>query len=150
MVILDTVALRFSDNFAPEDGTIEEHQRIIDKYGFVWYGKFGLPLSEKVASMIMKNEKPQILLIQSGRAKRYWARVDMIQRNVPDISGIPEYYREDKGKVGTWFRIVEFLDADKSVMSKCIIKSSNARLSDASRHSMSPYFIIKYSETEEY
>ena len=38
---MKTVALRFSDNYAPEEGMIFLHQQLIDKYGYVWYGKFG-------------------------------------------------------------------------------------------------------------
>lgn len=39
--------------------------------------------------------------------------------------------------------------ADKSVMGKCKVVSSGAPLSEVSRHSMSPYFVIEYSFDEE-
>ena len=44
---MKTIALRFADNIAPKDGTIAEHEKIIERYGFVWYGKFGARVSEK-------------------------------------------------------------------------------------------------------
>lgn len=31
-----TVALRFADTFAPSEGTIQAHQNMIDKQGFVF------------------------------------------------------------------------------------------------------------------
>lgn len=35
------VAFRFFEKFAPEDGTIAEHQKIINRLGYVYYGKMG-------------------------------------------------------------------------------------------------------------
>lgn len=37
---MKTIALRFADNIAPKEGTIAEHEKIIDELGYVWYGKF--------------------------------------------------------------------------------------------------------------
>ena len=38
---MKTIALRYSDNYAPEEGMLYHHKQIIEKYGYVWYGKFG-------------------------------------------------------------------------------------------------------------
>lgn len=70
-----TAALRFADTFAPSEGTIQAHQNMIDKQGFVWYGKLGAAVSSKVANLIMENENPRILLIHSGKTGRYWAYI---------------------------------------------------------------------------
>ena len=43
-----TIALRFSDNFAPEIGTIAAHNTMIGLNGYVWYGKLGSRVSKKV------------------------------------------------------------------------------------------------------
>ena len=45
-----TIALRFAETFAPECGTIAAHQHMIDRHGFVWYGKLGNPVSLRVAT----------------------------------------------------------------------------------------------------
>ena len=91
---MKTVALRFSDKFAPEIGTIKTHEQLMKDKGFVWYGKLGLPLSQKVIDTIMNNENPKILLVHSGRTDRYWAYVTDIRKNYPDSEDIPEYYRD--------------------------------------------------------
>ena len=70
---MKTIALRFGEHFSPDCGTIAAHQAVIDKYGYVWYGKMGAPVSSKAQSAVMNNEPPRILLIRSGRAERYWA-----------------------------------------------------------------------------
>jgi hypothetical protein len=72
--------------------------------------------------------------------------VDDISYETPELSGIPEYYRDIAGTVKTWFRVTQIEKADKSVMAKCTVSSSGSPLSAVSRHSMSPYFIIDYDE----
>ena len=143
---MKTIALRFANNFAPIDGTIAEHQKVIDKLGFVWYGKLGTSISTTISDQILKNEEKKILLIHSGSAKRYWAHVDLIQREVPKLETIPEYYRNMAGQFKTWFRVIRFEEAPKDIMSKCTVASSGSTLSQASKHSMSPYFIIEVNE----
>ncbi len=143
---MKTIALRFADNIAPKDGTIAEHEKIIEQFGYVWYGKFGARVSEKARNDIMSADDKRVLLIHSGTSKRYWLRVDDISYETPELSGIPEYYRDIAGTVKTWFRVTQIEKADKSVMAKCTVSSSGSPLSAVSRHSMSPYFIIDYDE----
>ena len=143
---MKTIALRFGENIAPSCGTIEAHNTLIKQYGEVWYGKFGSPLSNKVIAEILENDDPKILLIQSGASNRYWAHVKGISKEFPGLEKIPSYYHHEKDRVKTWFRINKFERAEKDIISKCTVTSSGASLSNASRHSMSPYFIIDYNE----
>ena len=139
---MNTIALRFGEHFAPACGTIAAHQEVIDKIGYVWYGKLVAAVSNKVIAEIMDNEAPRILLIHSGKSNRYWAFIDRVQHEAPKKSEIPEYYRDIAGKFNTWFRVTDISDAENNVMSKCIVVSSGDTLSNVSKHSMSPYFVI--------
>lgn len=143
---MKTIALRFSENFAPEEGTITAHQQLIDLIGYVWYGKFGTPISAKVAEEIMLNEDPKILLINSGKQERYWAHITEVSRAMPPMNEIPEYYREFSEKFKYWFKVKAFEMAPRGIMSQCYVASSNRPLSEVSKYSMSPYFIINYEE----
>lgn len=143
---MKTIALRFADNFAPEEGTITAHNRIIEKYGYVWYGKLGASVSDKVIADIMENDNPRILLIHSGKADRHWACIEKIQHDTPKVEYIPEYYRDNAGVFKTWFKVIRFEEAAKNVLGQCYVASSKRPLSEVSKSSMSPYFII---ETEE-
>ena len=138
-----TIALRYSDNFAPKDGTIACHQRLIDENGFVWYGKIGTPLSDKVINNLMSNKNPKVLLIKSGGADRHWAYIESIVKNAP-IKGYPDYYKEKAAAMKCWLKIIKIEKADRKVMSECVVISSGQLLSGVSKHSMSPYFIIEY------
>lgn len=139
---MKTIALRFSDRFAPPNGTIKAHQDIIREKGHVWFGKLGLPVSDKAIDYICNNERPRILLIHSGRTERYWAYVNAIQKECPPLDLIPAYYRDDASKFHTWFQIVSFENAEKNILSQFVVLSSGQPLSAVSRSSMSPYFII--------
>lgn len=143
---MKTIALRFAENFAPECGTVLAHKELIDLYGYVWYGKLGTPISKKVADDIISSEVPKILLISSGKTDRYWAYVEKIQRETPQLDTIPEYYREIREKFKCWFRITKIIDAPKNVMSQCKVASSGRLLGEVSKKSMNPYFIIEVDE----
>lgn len=143
---MKTIALRFSENFSPDIGTIAAHQELLDDLGYVWYGKLGTPISSKVANELLSSIDPMILLINSGKQDRYWAHIVEVSRTVPPTNEIPEYYRDIREKFKCWFKVIAFEEAPKGIMGQCYVASSNSPLSEASKHSMSPYFIINYEE----
>lgn len=142
---MKTVALRFTDKFAPEDGTIENHNKIIKKNGYVWYGKFGNKLSSSTIEELLDQKELKILLVQSSSSNRYWGNVDKIQYDTPeDIENIPEYYRDDRNLIKCWFRVTKITKAPSDITSKCEVVSSKRLLSEASRHSMNSCFVVEY------
>lgn len=146
---METIALRFSENFAPSEGTILAHNKIIETNGYVWYGKLGNKISKDIKDKMLKQKSPKILLIQSGGLNRYWATISDIAFDTPaDIENIPSYYRDKADDFKTWFKVTTFEHAPKNVMSNCIVASSKKSLSEASKYSMSPYFKIIVEDTE--
>ena len=145
---MDTIALRFGEHFSPECGTIKAHQEMINKLGYVWYGKMGSPISEKAEKAIKTEKEPKILLIQSGKTGRFWAYVVEMQRKLPPLDEIPPYYRDKADKFSFWFKIVKFEEAPKNIMSFCRVKSSRTPLNLVSKHCLNPYFIIEVGEKE--
>lgn len=143
---MKTIALRFGEHFSPECGTIAAHQEVIDELGYVWYGKMGNPVAERIVNELKEQEDTVILLINSGKVERYWAHVTEIVKQTPEKEGIPAYYRDLTDKFKTWFKVTRFENAPKNIMSKCYVASSGNTLGEVSKHSMSPYFIIKYDE----
>lgn len=139
-----TVALRFADNFAPACGTITAHQEIIDSRGRVLYGKLGSPISSATSEKILAAEEPKVLLVHSGHADRWWAIIDGISREPDDRTLIPDYYRHKADDFHSWLHVVELQKAPNDIMTRCTVISSGRPLSLASRHSMSPYFLIDF------
>lgn len=141
---MKTLALRFADNYAPKEGTIKLHQNVIGSVGYVWYGKFGNSLSQKNIDLLMSQVNKKILLIKSGTPDRYWAYYDSIIKSLPnDIENIPDYYRNNTEKIKCWFRIIKIEKAENNIMSKFMISSSKMPLSETSKHSLNPCFIIE-------
>lgn len=146
---MNTIALRFGEHFSPECGTVAAHEALIQKNGYVWYGKLGNAVSQKVINELLNNEDPRFLLISSGKADRYWVHFDEVSKGQPSLDEYPEYYHNLGANMKTWFRVTCFEQADKNIMSKCFVASSGKPLTEASKHSMSPYFIIKYEGGDE-
>ena len=88
---MKTIALRFGEHFSPECGTIAAHQELLDELGYVWYGKMGNPVTKRIIDELKAQEDTRILLINSGKADRYWAYVSEITRDIPYLKGIPAY-----------------------------------------------------------
>lgn len=143
---MKTVALRFGEHFSPKCGTIATHQGIIDAIGYVWYGKLGSAVSTKVVGDILQQEDPKILLINSGKKERYWAHISAITQEQPPYGEFPSYYQEKAEKMKTWFKVRYFESAPEGIMGQCFVASSDSSLSEASKYSMSQYFIIQYDE----
>ena len=95
---------------------------------------------------VLAEKEPRILLIHSGGTERYWAYISDIKKERPELEKIPEYYRNMASSFKTWFCVTRFEPAEKGIMSKCVVSSSKSVLSNASKHSMSPYFLIEYNE----
>lgn len=138
-----TVALRYSENFAPDCGTIKAHEQLIVADGFVYYGKLGVPLSKRIIQQMMQNEDKRFLLIHSGRSDRYWAEYEEVIRECPPLEHIPSYYRNRVKDFSTWFKVLNFEPAPSDVMKHCVVNSNNKPLGEVSKQSMSPYFIIR-------
>ena len=142
---MKTIALRFGETFSPDCGTIIAHQQVIDKLGYVWYGKTGAALADARINEIKKEKTHKILLIHSGGLDRWWAYIEDISKEKPGF-GIPDYYKNNASKFKTWFKITKFEEAPRDIMSKCTVISSQSRLSEASKYSMNPSFYIEYNE----
>lgn len=141
---MKSIALRYSENFAPKDGTIMEHKKLIEKRGYVFWGKLGSRVSEKNRELVLAEKNPRILLIHSGGTQRYWAQIEDIVFDTPGFSDFPEYYHALADKFKTWFKIVKIQDAPKNILSQCYVVSSGVLLGSVSKHSMSPYYVIDY------
>ncbi len=138
---MKTIALRFSDNFAPKSGTIAEHEKVLAEKGFVWYGKLGNRISPKILSSILTNGPTKILMIKAGSPERYWATLEEYSYEKQNIH--PEYYGQEVVNMNTWLKITKFEQAEVDILKRCIIPSTGNRLSDIYKKTMGSYFNIE-------
>ena len=113
---MKTIALRFGETFAPDCGTIAAHQQLINQNGFVWYGKMGNAVSDKVLNTVLEQNEARILLINSGKLDRYWAYISEASKVTPATHEIPEYYRDMADRFKTWFRVTRFEKAPRDIV----------------------------------
>lgn len=64
----------------------------------------------------------------------------------PPNEVIHSYYRENSGVFKTWFMIPKIEEASKEILEDCVVVSSQRPLSEVSKRSMTPYFIINVEE----
>ena len=67
---MKTIALRYSDNYAPEEGMLYHHKQIIEKYGYVWYGKFGNRISKEIIEEQMKSNDPKFFVNKGWNTRK--------------------------------------------------------------------------------
>lgn len=111
--------LRYSDKITGVD-TLGEHQKVLNKKGAVWLGKFGVGAAKHIVNIAMKkinNNEECYLYLVNGSVFTYKARVlDIfldetgIGSNAPDKSMVPSYYQNRKCTI--WFKICDMSKFD--------------------------------------
>ena len=137
-----TIALRFSDAFAPKAGTIYEHLKLIKKYGYVWYGKKGGKISPIVVKDICKTFPIKALFIKTSSAERYWITIEEIQYSKPDI--FPSYYKDELSSMKTFLKITNIEVAPPDVLKNCFLTNGKC-LDEILKKTMA--FIFQKKET---
>lgn len=120
------VVLRFRDLVTERGGTIEEHRRIQQTLGSVWWGwwmrQYESPpreLFESIASTLDSGVEPRVYLFDTGRTKIYLSKIIDIRVALPgetigppDLSAAPEYYQ--RGAYPAWFKLGDIVDVEFS------------------------------------
>ena len=140
---MKTICLRFSDVFAPEQGTIKLHQDVIKKHGFVWYGKTSNKISHKHLKEILSNGPVKIVLLKAGSNERYWAVLE--NYSYEEQKEHPNYYGQYLSNISTWLKITNIERAPDDVADKCYTSTGKV-LSSILKKTFGAYFIVDYVE----
>ena len=140
---MKTIVLRFSDSFAPKEGTLAEHKKIIKDMGYVWWGKRGPRISPAVVKSIMADGPCKVLLVRGGTKEKYWATVEEISEGCPQKSHVPEYYRGDVVFYGSFLKITKIEYADDNVLDNWFVCTTGKKMSDIINKAMASYFIVE-------
>lgn len=138
-----TICLRFSDAYAPEQGTIKLHQDVIKKSGFVWYGKTSNKISKKYLEEILANGPAKILLLKAGGTERYWATME--EFSYSEQKEHPSYYQNYLSNISTWIKISKIERAPDDIADKCLTSTGKV-LSSILKKTFGAYFVIEYKE----
>lgn len=136
------LVLRFSLSIKKD--IIELHQQMLDKNGYVWYGKLGTVTSPKIVAETFVAKKPALLLYSKGKA--YLCGVSEITGNKPQ-GGYPRYYDDEYIFPGCYYKLTSIDEVDEEILDKLIVRSSKRFLSDTlSRQCTSSCFFVSYEE----
>lgn len=136
------LVLRFSLSY--RKNMIEEHQELIKRNGYVWYGKLGGVTSPKIISETFVAKRPALMLYSKGKA--YLCDVKEISGNKPR-TGYPEYYDTECICPGCYYKITSMDEIDEDILNHLYVRSSKRLLADTlSRQCTASCFFVSYEE----
>ncbi len=116
--------LRFRDLITEEDGTINDHQSLITRFGEVWWGWWmkqdetpPFDLFKSIANEIEQSNYSKAYLFNTGLLKIYEAKIFKIlvapknnKIGTPNPETSPSYYH--RGRYPAWFLLKEITEVD--------------------------------------
>lgn len=144
------IILKYSDSGAAPEGTVKSHEKILEKEGEVWLGKFGRKLgrltAEKLQSQIAKNIPTYLYLVPTGKKHNIVHRLKLskISKNYnDDLKLVPDYYHDQVKHINSWFKIEKIEKKDVSVLRDLIGYRSNLPILETLRKTMASLIIVK-------
>ena len=123
---------------------IEEHQNVINKLGYVWFGKIGAkPKFGTIEKMLDSEVKSNFIILKSTK-ECYLCKFDKYSLTIPE-NGFPEYYisrlRMKSDTFSIWFRIIEMKKVSNlTSLQEIVVESSRNPLLVACKQSMAAHF----------
>jgi len=149
--------IRFSDKLAttPKDGTINEHEKIRKKLGYVWMGKYGRKLGKRhvtvLNSQIKQGIPTMVFLVQTVNREYdvHMARVQNVSLKIAkaDLKAVPEYYRNRLSEIGVWFKIDKFKKLSGESLKSILISSSGMPAHTTLKESIAGAFIVRLEKS---
>lgn len=144
--------VRFSNSIITPKDTIEEHKKIIEKYGSVWFGKMGKSLSlektEELGVQISRDIPSYIFLVKGNKYKLtfFKGKIKSFALSLPvsEMYLLPQYYSDFdiKKYVKFWVKINEIIPVQIEEFGKLKIKGSILSLRDTLLKSSSGHFYL--------
>ena len=138
------LVLRYSPSIKKD--IIEQHQTLIEKLGYCWYGKLGGVTSREIISAITASDNPSILLYSKGKA--FLCGVSGMGTTKPK-TGYPKYYDDEYIYPSCYFKLISIDPVDLCILDELYVRSSERRLSDVlSNRCRSSSFFVSYREIQ--
>ena len=144
--------IRFSNSLLKTGDTIDEHNKVVEQKGAVWFGKMGSTVSQKhidvLNEQIEKGVPTYLYLVKGNRRKSTFYKAELIyaSKSLPDEEKdlVPTYYQElDIPRfVKFWAKIGTITPADPADLRQLKVASSVFPISETLAKSSSGHFII--------
>lgn len=135
--------LRYGDHLLKDGlGTIQLHQDVVEKMGYVWYGKFGNHIREEHVERINNEKEPVYAYFfkrMGGRqkpklatSKLYRGRILAVTNNdirlTDEKEYVPSYYSDLGVDIGFWLKIEGFEKVSGHFLRELVVTSSRSPL----------------------
>ncbi|UVC08671.1 hypothetical protein IHQ71_26675 [Rhizobium sp. TH2] len=120
---------------------VEEIQKVIDKKGHCWFGKYGRLIGVKAFGKAVS--KNIVIISKEGRTyKPYLFRRSAVQRTIPEDCCYPLYYNEFLRRISFWMKL-RALPPYELDLADLQIVSSKMPLREMLGQAMSGHFICE-------
>jgi len=151
--------IRFSEKWAPADGTVNLHLAELDKKGLVWIAKFGKGIGKRstVAANTEISKGGRVFLILMTTEEREPADLrprgalfllDEVRDSYDfsrNLKGIPSYYRKIPLNASTWFKTRSGVALTDDQLNEIAVISSRSPAVYTLRRSMASFFKVAIS-----
>jgi hypothetical protein len=136
----DILCMRFV-NVGGND-CINEHQKIMNEKGFVWFGKIGNKPTAKALDKMLSEKSNFILLKEPKNA--YICEFEAYSDKKPREGEFPDYYTTEilpTRHFSLWFKLVAIRHVeDLSLLNSVVLKSSRSPVLETTKKSMASHF----------
>ena len=148
------LVVRFSDSMFGVGDVMALHNKVVRKYGAVWFGKLGQTISQsRVDTLNQQVEKkvPTFLYLVKGNRRKstaYRAPLILVSREKPSENTlIPEYYAEKDllQFMKAWMKVGKIKPIEMSEMGSLKAINSVFPISETLVRSSSGYFLVRES-----
>lgn len=150
--------VRFSDKWAPDDGTIMEHQKVLAEQGYVWIAKFGRSIGlSRIRALHKQIESGQptfLVLLSTSRQSPSQPRgaafqITRVQPASPSVGdpGVPAYYSNFPLRATTWFRASTCIPLQSRQLKEMRVPGSLNEIRETLASSMAGAFRLKLSNS---
>ncbi len=141
------LVVRFGTNIIAN--CIEEHQEVIRKNGYCWFGKIGVVPSKKALDDVLSRDNPIVMLYTRNHA--YECSLSEVITEKPE-EGYPDYYETELFEQGrypkSYYKLTSIKEIPIGELSKYVVVSSKNELMNTLNKSMSSYFYAEYPNKE--
>lgn len=141
------LVVRFGTNIIAN--CIEEHQEVIRKKGYCWFGKIGVVPSKKTLEELLSHDNPMIMLYTRNHAYECSLAEVIIEK---PKEGYPDYYETELFEQGrypkSYYKLTSITEVSIGELSKYIVVSSRNELMNTLNKSMSSYFYAEYPDKD--
>jgi len=133
-----------------EFNAVDELERVVDKHGYAWFGKYGQPLSLEIEKIVSSDtDDVYMTLVRKATITEVpgyvWRtyKVTGISRASPEKSNeYPSYYKATITRIRSWIRVRPTGEPEIDIK-KLVTKSSSTPLTQSLGSSMRGHFLCR-------